>query len=43
MTTIPELVAALLRAEPALGASLHEHLATNEGCSPHLYMADVIR
>lgn len=43
MTTIPELIAALLRAEPALKAVLREHLADNGELLSHLYIADVTR
>jgi hypothetical protein len=43
VTTIPELVDQLLRAEPALDAVLREHIADNHELLSHLYMADVTR
>ena len=43
MTTIPELIAKLSRAEPAVDAVLQEHIADNNELLSHLYMADVTR
>jgi len=43
VTTISELVAELVRAEPALDAVLREHLADNGELLSHVYMADVTR
>lgn len=43
MTTIPEFVADLGAAAPALNQLLDEHVADNDQFLPHVYMAEVTR
>lgn len=43
MTTIPEFVADLCAAAPALTHVLDEHVADNDQFLPHVFMADVTR
>ena len=43
MTTIPEFVADLCAADPALTHVLDEHVADNDQFLPHVFMADVTR
>ena len=43
MTTIPEFVADLCAAAPALTQVLDEHVADNDQFLPHVFMADVTR
>jgi hypothetical protein len=41
--TTSRLISALIAAEPALTALLHEHLAANDELLPHVFIGDVTR